>query len=154
EQPKALGLVGGVITGARPTMPPPAPPQPALLKTSQGEESASSYAADAASKDAKQDYVNRRVLRADSETVEVTAESPVVMEAPAPKAGARGQQAAAQGGKGAPSIKQESLAASTMNFAVAPPQTTTPSTPPAATDTTLAKSGGFTYKLKSKLNTA
>src|SRR5262249_31087554 len=77
EQPKALGLAGGVITGARPIMPPPAPQPPALVKTSQGEESASSYAADAASKDAKQDYVNRRVLRADSETVEVTAESPV-----------------------------------------------------------------------------
>ena len=147
--PQTLGVVGGAVS--MPKIAPP-PPQPAPQKALLAEHRADTDATDAASKDAKQDYVNRRVLR--GETVEVTAESPaVVPEAPSPKAGVSGQRVTAQGSRGTPPIKQESLATNTMDFAVAQPQTTTPSTPPAATDNNLAKSGGA-FRLKSKVTDA
>jgi len=138
----------GVISRAAPM---PAPPPPVPQNALRAEHRAEASAAGAAYKDGEQDFVNRRALRAESQTVEVTAEPPVVVpEAPSPKAGVGGQ-VTAQGGKGAPPIKQESLAASTMDFAVAQPQTTTPATPPPSNENTL-KSMSLAKKVKNKVS--
>lgn len=140
--------IGGVIGGARQApVAASAPPPPSVTATQAEPASAMQVAV----KDAEQDYVNRTILS--SQGASTTAEKSKVPEAPSPRETAAAQDAA-RARKSAPKITSQSLVASAMDMPVVPPSTKDEQSAPSPADSTLAKSGGFAYGLKSTLNKA
>lgn len=144
ESQNRSGAVVGAIGGLRaaPVMA-PAPPPPVTVV-----QAAPVLATQADVKDSEGEYMNPTILN--NQTAENSAKS-VPPEAPTPR-GSSVAQDAGQARKFTPKISAGNLPDSKMDVPVVQPQTEATATAPSATDSTLAKSGGF--KLRSRAREA
>lgn len=147
--PTKLGVAGGVAqsdAGAvaglaldRPVASPPAPPRPGVTKS--------------AVSDDEQDFVNRGALRQEkSQDKSVATDASSLPPAPSPQE-SNGQTTAADAKAAFPPVKLGELPTRTDYVPVEPPKTSA-ATPPSGGDSSLKKSSGFGYTLKSKVEEA